>query len=122
MVAYQDFVALSQSGDSEARGQAAHLAAQAYLRHTGPADEHAALYAALIALPEMPSGTYSCGADLGVAYHFTFYQAATAVATAMWPFRTRVRRSRLSSVGSPMTTVRVMSVVPSTYCPPESTR
>lgn len=41
------------------------------------------LYAALIALPEMPSGTYSCGADLGVAYHFTFYQGATAVATAM---------------------------------------
>ena len=31
MVAYQDFVALSQSGDSEERGQAAHLAAQAYL-------------------------------------------------------------------------------------------
>ncbi len=36
MVAYQDFVALSQSGDSEERGQAAHLAAQAYLQHTGP--------------------------------------------------------------------------------------
>jgi uncharacterized protein (DUF2336 family) len=48
MVAYQDFVALSQSTDSEERGQAAHLAAQAYLAHTGPADEHAALYAALI--------------------------------------------------------------------------
>ena len=31
MVAYQDFVALSQSGDSEERGQAAHLAALAYL-------------------------------------------------------------------------------------------
>ncbi|HEX6798028.1 MAG TPA: hypothetical protein VF116_09990 [Ktedonobacterales bacterium] len=41
------------------------------------------LYAALIALPEMPSGTYNCGEDLGVAYHFTFYQGATAVATAM---------------------------------------
>jgi uncharacterized protein (DUF2336 family) len=48
MVAYQDFVALCRSGDSEERGQAAHLAAQAYLGHTGPADEHAALYAALI--------------------------------------------------------------------------
>lgn len=48
MVAYQDFVALCRSGDSEERGQAAHLAARAYLGHTGPADEHAALYAALI--------------------------------------------------------------------------
>ena len=38
MVAYQDFVALSRSGDSEERGRAAHLAAQAYLMHTGPAD------------------------------------------------------------------------------------
>lgn len=55
MVAYQDFVALSQSGDSEARGQAAHLAAQAYLRHTGPTDEHAALYAALIGFLDDPS-------------------------------------------------------------------
>ncbi|RYE10397.1 MAG: DUF2336 domain-containing protein [Hyphomicrobiales bacterium] len=55
MVAYQDFVSLSQSGDSEERGQAAHLAAQAYLRHTGPADEHAALYAALIGFLDDPS-------------------------------------------------------------------
>jgi uncharacterized protein (DUF2336 family) len=55
MVAYQDFVALSQSGDSEARGQAAHLAAQAYLQHTGPADEHAALYGALIGFLDDPS-------------------------------------------------------------------
>ena len=55
MVAYQDFVALSQSGDSEERGQAAHLAAQAYLGHTGPADEHAALYAALIGFLDDPS-------------------------------------------------------------------
>lgn len=55
MVAYQDFVALSRSGDSEARGQAAHLAAQAYLLHTGPSDEHAALYAALIGFLDDPS-------------------------------------------------------------------
>ena len=55
MVAYQDFVALSQSGDSEARGQAAHLAAKAYLAHVGPADEHAALYAALIGFLDDPS-------------------------------------------------------------------
>ncbi|HWA20754.1 MAG TPA: DUF2336 domain-containing protein [Devosia sp.] len=55
MVAYGDFVALSQSGDSEERGQAAHLAAKAYLAHTGPADEHAALYAALIGFLDDPS-------------------------------------------------------------------
>ena len=48
MVAYQDFVALSESGDSEERGMAAHLAAMAYLGHHGPAEEQAALYAALI--------------------------------------------------------------------------
>lgn len=41
------------------------------------------LYAALIALPKMPQGTYACPADFGVAYDFTFYQGATAVATAM---------------------------------------
>lgn len=55
MVAYQDFVALCQSSDSEDRGRAAHLAAQAYLGHTGPADEHAALYAALIGFLDDPS-------------------------------------------------------------------
>jgi uncharacterized protein (DUF2336 family) len=55
MVAYQDFVALCQSGDSEDRGRAAHLAAMAYLGHTGPADEHAALYAAIIGFLDDPS-------------------------------------------------------------------
>lgn len=55
MVAYQDFVALCQSGDSEDRGRAAHLAAMAYLGHAGPADEHAALYAALIGFLDDPS-------------------------------------------------------------------
>lgn len=55
MVAYQDFVTLSQSRDSEARGQAAHLAAMAYIGHHGPADEHAALYAALIGFLDDPS-------------------------------------------------------------------
>lgn len=48
MVAYHQFVSLSQSGDSEERGQAAHLAALAFLAHAGPADEQAALYAALV--------------------------------------------------------------------------
>jgi uncharacterized protein (DUF2336 family) len=55
MVAYQDFVTLSQSRDSEERGQAAHLAAMAYIGHHGPADEHAALYAALIGFLDDPS-------------------------------------------------------------------
>lgn len=49
MIEYEAFAELSQSHDCEKRGQAAHLAALAYLHHNGPADEHAALYAALIA-------------------------------------------------------------------------
>lgn len=52
MVGYDEFVSLSQSPDSEERGRAAHLAALAYLNHDGPADEHAALYAALFGFLE----------------------------------------------------------------------
>ena len=55
MVAYQEFVSLSQSPDSEERGGAAHLSALAYLNHIGPADEQAALYAALIGFLDDPS-------------------------------------------------------------------
>jgi uncharacterized protein (DUF2336 family) len=55
MVDYAEFVALCASNDSEARGQAAHLAAVAYLNHTGPADEQAALYSALIGFLDDPS-------------------------------------------------------------------
>lgn len=55
MVAYQEFVSLSQSPDSEERGSAAHLSALAYLNHVGPADEQAALYAALIGFLDDPS-------------------------------------------------------------------
>jgi len=55
MVAYQEFVSLSQSQVSEDRGSAAHLSAHAYLNHIGPADEHAALYAALIGFLDDPS-------------------------------------------------------------------
>ena len=55
MVAYQEFVALSRSSDSEDRGRAAYLAAVAYASHAGPADEHAALYAALIGFLDDPS-------------------------------------------------------------------
>lgn len=52
---YRDFVELSQSGDSEARGAAARLIAFAYVSHEGPADERAALYAALMGFLEDPS-------------------------------------------------------------------
>ena len=55
MVEYREFVTLSQSSDSEERGTAAHLSALAYLNHTGPADEHAALYASLICFLDDPS-------------------------------------------------------------------
>jgi len=55
MVGYQEFLSLSQSPDSEERGSAAHLSALAYLNHQGPADEHAALYAALIGFLDDPS-------------------------------------------------------------------
>ena len=52
MIGYGEFMALSQSPDSEERGMAAHLAALAYLNHKGPADEQAALYAALFGFLE----------------------------------------------------------------------
>jgi uncharacterized protein (DUF2336 family) len=55
MVGYQEFLALLQSPDSEERGSAAHLSALAYLNHQGPADEQAALYAALIGFLDDPS-------------------------------------------------------------------
>ena len=55
MVAYPDFVSLSQSSNSDDRGSAAHLSAIAYLNHVGPADEQAALYAALISFLDDPS-------------------------------------------------------------------
>ncbi len=55
MVAYQQFVALSLSQDSEARSRAAHIVAAAYVSHDGPADEEAALYAAIIGFLDDPS-------------------------------------------------------------------
>lgn len=55
MIGYQAFADLSLSTDSNERGHAAHLAALAYLDHAGPADEHAALYAALIGFLDDPS-------------------------------------------------------------------
>lgn len=55
MIEYGEFVRLSRSYDSDERGHAAHLAALAFLDHRGPADEHAALYAALINFLDDPS-------------------------------------------------------------------
>lgn len=55
MIEYSEFVRLSRSSDSDERGHAAHLAALAFLDHHGPADEHAALYAALISFLDDPS-------------------------------------------------------------------
>lgn len=55
MIGYQAFAELSQSRDCDERGHAAHLAASAYLSHRGPADEQAALYAALINFLDDPS-------------------------------------------------------------------
>jgi uncharacterized protein (DUF2336 family) len=55
MIGYQAFAELCQSADSDARGHAAHLAALAYLDHRGHAEEHAALYAALIGFLDDPS-------------------------------------------------------------------
>lgn len=55
MIEYSEFVRLCRSSDSDERGHAAHLAALAYLDHAGPADEHAALYAALIGFLDDPS-------------------------------------------------------------------
>lgn len=48
MLGYQDYLDLSQSPHAEERGQAARIAARAYLDHDGPADEQAALYAAVL--------------------------------------------------------------------------
>ena len=45
----------------------------------------------------------------------------TAVARPMCPLSTRVKHSRCHAVGSPRCIVRVTSVVPMSYWPPEST-
>ena len=48
MVAYQHFMALSNSADTQHRGEAAHMVATAFVEHDGPQDERAALYAAVL--------------------------------------------------------------------------
>lgn len=55
MIPYEEFVWLCHSTDSEERGRAAHMAARAFLGHVGPADEHAALYSALVEFLDDPS-------------------------------------------------------------------
>ncbi|VAW22595.1 hypothetical protein MNBD_ALPHA11-932 [hydrothermal vent metagenome] len=48
MVAYQHFIALSNSSNTEHRGEAAHMVATAFIEHDGPQDERAALYASML--------------------------------------------------------------------------
>ncbi|MCZ4272796.1 DUF2336 domain-containing protein [Maritalea porphyrae] len=48
MLGFNEYHTLSQSAHSEQRGQAARIAARAFLEHSGPADEQAALYAAVL--------------------------------------------------------------------------
>ena len=55
MVAYQHFMALSHSSNSEQRGEAAHMVATAFVEHDGPADERAALYASVLGFLDDPS-------------------------------------------------------------------
>lgn len=55
MVAYADYAKLQDSPDSDQRGRAARIAAQAYLTHEGSESEHAALYASLLGFLDDPS-------------------------------------------------------------------
>ena len=52
MIGYGEFLDLSRSADSAARAQAAFLVSSAYVDHSGPEDERAALFAALISFLE----------------------------------------------------------------------
>ncbi len=55
MISYRDFLDLSNSPDSDDRGQAAHLVASALAAHDGPDAEQAALYAAAMGFLDDPS-------------------------------------------------------------------
>ncbi len=55
MVAYADYAKMQDSPDSDQRGRAARIAAQAYLTHDGSESEHAALYASLLGFLDDPS-------------------------------------------------------------------
>jgi len=68
MVAYAEFVELSQSSDSEMRSKAAHIAALAYVEHDGPADEQAALYASLIGFLDDDSVKVRAALAYGLLY------------------------------------------------------
>jgi uncharacterized protein (DUF2336 family) len=48
VLGFHEYHELSQSVHAEERGRAARIAARAYLEHDGPADEQAALYAAVL--------------------------------------------------------------------------
>lgn len=55
MVEYREYAELQNSPHSDKRGQAARMAAQAYLNHDGSDTEHAALYASLLGYLDDPS-------------------------------------------------------------------
>src|SRR4029079_14615020 len=67
----------------------------------------------------MPACQRNCRASVSICAPVV-PSGNTARAIAIWPRSTRVKRSRISSVGSPIAMVRVTSVVPSSYCAPES--
>lgn len=54
-----------------------------FTENVADADKAERLYDALLALPTMPPGTYSCPADFGLAYHLTFYNGSETVGTAV---------------------------------------
>ena len=58
-----------------------------------------------------------------VGWGFTLtFEGKMEVARLIWPLRTRVKHWRSNVVGLPKWKVRVTSVVPSLYWPPESHR
>ena len=74
--------------------------------------------AVVVIEPRLPQRAAREGVELAPVVPF----GKRAVASAIWPLSTRVKRSRISALGAPMAIVRVMSVVPSRYCAPESSR
>ena len=66
MLGFQEYHDLSQSAHAEERGRAARIAARAFLEHDGPADEQAALYAAVLSFLDDSSVKGSCRAGVRV--------------------------------------------------------
>ena len=74
--------------------------------------------AVIVVQSDLPERSACEGVEMGT----TDPRGNTRVAMAIWPFNTRVACSRTSWGGTsgPVQSVRVMSVVPSRYCAPES--